>query len=319
MGLFGSRVAAGFEVGQGTLRAAVLRRGGARPGISWAAQVELPPGLLLNSFTEPNITDFPVFVGLVERLFQPAGRRVSGINVALPDHVSRVSILEFDSLQGKKDEVEQMLRWRLKKLLPFEVDQAAMRYQYLGKFQANEKNQHRFLVSIIKSDILSQYELAFREAGLKPMVIDLSSFCVWNLYEDFIKIDSEGLKCFAVMMLTGGKLTVIVFERGVPHFFRLKDMGGFDGEEEGLAVIRILRELNASLTFYKENYGDLPVEKVYMTADDSDRIKLIAEEVDKNSSLRTAVLDLGQVLDRGGTKEYSSPAFGAACGAALEG
>jgi hypothetical protein len=142
---------------------------------------------------------------------------------------------------------------------------------------------------------------------------------VWNLYEDFIKIDSEGLKCFAVMILTGGKLTVIVFESGVPHFFRLKDMGGIDGEEEGLAVIRILRELNASLTFYKENYGNLPVEKVYMTADDSDRIKLIAEEVGKNSTLRTAVLDLGLVLDRGGAAGYFSPAFGAACGAALEG
>ena len=319
MGLFGGRAAAGFEVGQGALRAAVLKRGGARPGIAWAAQVELPRGLLLNSFTEPNITDLPAFVGLVDRLFQPAGRSASRINVALPDHVSRVSILDFDSLQVKKDEVEQMLRWRLKKLLPFEVDQAAMRYQYLGKFQANEKDQHRFLVSIIKSDILSQYELAFREAGLKPILIDLSSFCVWNLYEDFIKIDSEGLKCFAVMILTGGKLTVMVFERGVPHYFRLKDMGGFDGEVNGMAVTRILRELNASLTFYKENYGDLPVEKVYMTADDPDRIKLIADEVGNNSALKTTVLDLGLVLGKSGAKEYSSPAFGAACGAALEG
>jgi len=319
MGLFGGSAAAGFEVGQRVLRAVSLKRGGARPGISWASQVEMPPGILLNSFTEPNITDVPSFVGLVERLVQQAGRRVSGINVALPDHVSRVSILEFDSLQGKKDEIERMLRWRLKKLLPFDVDQAAMRYQYLGKLQSNDKDQHRFLVSIIKSDILSQYELAFRQAGLKPIAIDLSSFCVWNLYEAFITKDSGELKCFAVMMLTGGKLTVIVFERGVPHFFRLKEMGGFDVEENGMAVTRILRELNASLTFYKENYGDLPVEKVYMTADDPDRIKLIAEEVGKNSTLKTTVLDLGLVLDRWEAKEQSSPAFGAALGAALEG
>ncbi len=281
--------------------------------------MELPAGILLNSFTEPNITDIPSFVGLVERLVQKAGRRVRGVNVALPDHISRVSILDFDSLQGKKDEVEKMLRWRVKKLLPFDVDQAAMRYQYLGKFKSNDKDQHRFLVSIIKSDILSQYELVFREAGLKPIVIDLSSFCVWNLYEDFIAKDSAGLSCFAVMMLTGGKLSVMVFERGVPHFFRLKDMGGFDGEENGMAVTRILRELNASLTFYKENYGDLPVEKVYMTADDPDRIKLIADEVGKNSTLKTAVLDLGLALERWGGNEYSSPAFSAACGAALEG
>jgi len=318
MGLFGGRAAAGFEVGQRVLRVVSLKKGGGRPGIAWASQVELPAGLLLNSFTEPNITDVSSFAGFVERLVQQAGRRVSGINVALPDHVSRVSILEFDSLQAKKDEVEQMLRWRLKKLLPFDVDQAAMRYQYLGKFQTNDKDQHRFLVSIIKSDILSQYELAFREAGLKPIVIDLSSFCLWNLYEDFITKDSAGLSCFAVMMLTGGKLTVMVFERGVPHFFRLKDMGGFDGEENGMAVTRILRELNASLTFYKENYGDLPAEKVYMTADDPDRIKLIADEVGNNSILKATILDLGLVLDRLGGKEYSSNVFGAACGAALE-
>jgi len=319
MGLFGGKAAAGFEVGQRVLRAVSLKRGGARPAIAWASQVEIPAGILLNSFTEPNITDFPSFVGLVERLVQQAGRRVSGINVALPDHVSRISILEFDSLQGKKEEVEQMLRWRLKKLLPFDVDQAAMRYQYLGKFKSNDKDQHRFLVSIIKSDILSQYELAFKGAGLKPIAIELSTFCVWNLYEDYITKDSVGMKCFALMMLAGGKLTVMVFERGVPHFFRLKDMGGFNGEENGMAVTRILRELNASLTFYKENYGDSPVEQVYMTADDPDRIKLIADEVGKNSTLKTTVLDLGLALDRWEAKKYSSPAFGAACGAALEG
>lgn len=319
MGLFGGKATAGLEVGQRVLRAVSLKGGGARPGIAWASQVEIPAGILLNSFTEPNITDVPSFVGLVERLVQKAGRRVRAVNVALPDHVSRVSILDFDSLQGKKDEVEQMLRWRVKKLLPFDVDQAAMRYQYLGKFKSNDKDQHRFLVSIIKSDILSQYELVFREAGLKPIAIDLSSFCVWNLYEDFITKDSAGLSCFAIMMLTGGKLSVMVFEQGVPHFFRLKDMGGFDGEENGMTVTRILRELNASLTFYKENYGDLPVEKVYMTADDSDRIKLIADEVGKNSTLKTTVLDLGLALEKWGGKEYSSPAFSAACGAALEG
>ena len=318
MGLFGGKAVAGIEVGQRMLRAVSLKSGGARPGVAWASQVELPAGILLNSFTEPNITDVPVFVGLMENLVQRVGMKAGGINVALPDHVSRVSILEFDSLQGKKTEVDQMLRWRLKKLLPFDVEQASMRYQYLGKFQSNDKDQHRYLVSIIKSDILSQYEFAFREARLRPVAIDLSSFCVWNLYEDFITKDSVGLKCFAVMMLTGGKLTVMVFERGVPHFFRLKDMGSFDEAENGVVVTRILRELNASLTFYKENYVDLPVEKVYMTDDDPVRIKLIAEEAGKNAAINTVVLNLGLVLDSWRAKEPSSPAFGAACGAALE-
>lgn len=318
-GIFG-KTRVGIEIGQRTMRAAGVRTGAGSLRLDWRGEAELPAGLLLDSFTEPNITDVPRFVELLRGLVKGAGHAGRRVGVALPDYVSRVSILDFEALQGKRDETEQMLKWRLKKVLPFDIDQAALRYQYLGRFAADgAADKHRFLVSLIKSDILAQYEVAMKEAGLKPEVIELSSFAVWNLFHDHVLGEAGDTDGFALLNISGGKLTVMVFNRGVPHFLRLKDIGKLGNSEEGsdgLDVMRVLRELDASLTFYKENYSPTPVGRVYV-AGDAPLLGEIAAEVRDNSTISVSVLEPEKVM-LGGRDARPLFAYGAACGAALE-
>jgi Tfp pilus assembly PilM family ATPase len=319
IGIFGGKIRVGLDVGQRAIRAAGVRKGAGQGRLDWFREAPLPAGLLTDSLTEPNITDVPAFAGLLKDLLRGTGpgRRVG---VALPDYVSRVSILDFDALPGNSRETEQMLRWRLKKVLPFEIEQAALRYQYLGKFFAEDGDKHRFLVSLVKADILAQYEEALKEAGLRPEVIEISTFAVWNLFHDHVLGESGGTEGFALLNISGGKLTVMVFDRGVPRFLRLKDMGKQGGDEgggNGLDVMRVLRELTASLTFYKENYAPTPVGRVYI-AGDAHGLEDIASEVRANSTIVASVLVLDKVLHGavGGGRPLS--AYGAACGAALE-
>ncbi|MBI5190391.1 MAG: pilus assembly protein PilM [Nitrospirae bacterium] len=319
--LFGRGPGIGLEVGQRALRAAKLAGRTGERRVEWAGGVELPPGLLLDSFTEPNITDMQAFADTVRGVFSGLGRMGKGVNVALPDYVSRVSILDFDTYPGKSEEVEKMLRWRLRKLVPFDVDQAALRFQFLGRFGAREKFAHRFLVSIIKADILDQYSQAFGLAGLRPEHIEIASFSVWNLYHDHILKAAGGGANFALMNVFDRKLTVIVFDQGVPHFLRLKDLGkaGYGEDDSRLDASRVVRELNASLVYYKENYAQTPVGRVFITGD-SGWVNGIANDVRENSSLDATVLDPGKVVD--GSRVQSAPgglpAYTAACGAALE-
>ena len=309
----------GLDLGQHALRAAVVKSRGGKPEVLSMAEVGLPAGLVSNSFTEPNIQDTAAFTEAAARLADIAGARGGAVNVTLPDFVSRVSILEFDSVQPKDDDTAQMIKWRMKKLLPFDVEQAVMRWQYLGKFVTNEKEQHRFLVSIIKSDIMSQYESALKAAGLKPRRIELSSFAVWNLFEPQVSSEAGADGAFALMNLTGGKMTVIVFDHGVPHFLRIKDMGGIDDTEQAW-VTRMVRELNASVTFYRENYGRNAVETVYLTGDMAG-LREVSEEITRSAGLKSGLLDPSRVLTlnrRVTVGPGSLSAYSAACGAAWE-
>jgi Tfp pilus assembly PilM family ATPase len=321
--IFGGGTAIGFEVGQRTLRAALVKRGGGRLRLDWKGERGLPEGTLTDSLTEPNITDTRSFAEAVRGLARQSGYRGKTVGVALPDYVSRVAILDFDNLPGKRAETEQMLRWRLKKLLPFDADQAALRHQYLGRFTVKDKETHRFLTAIIKSDILEQYERAFTDAGLRPVVMETASFAVWNLYHDVVAAGASGTPNFALMNISGGKLTVMVFDRGVPHFLRLKDMGKFEHLEstgEGITVTRLLRELNASLTYYRENYADTPMGKVFLTGDFG-QLDEMAVEIRENSDAEPVVLELSGAVQPGREAVKSGPAlrpFSAACGAALE-
>jgi len=314
-GFFGFGNSAGLEVSQGALRAVGLKKSKGGLTLERHGEVVLPAGLLMDSFTEPNITDMPAFVDSLKRLMSDVRHRGKNVCVAVPDYVARVSVLDFESYQSKKDETERMIRWRLKKIIPFDLDQAELRYQYLGRFSVKDKQQHRFLVSIIKSEIMAQYETAFNEARLRPLSIAISSFAIWNLYHDQVLSGDGNTGDFAMMNIFGGRMTVMVFNKGLLHFFRFKDLGKLEtqaGQERSLNIPAVLRELTASLTFYRENYADSPVGRVYISGD-FEGLEGLAEEVGRNLPLSASLLDLGKVVQGG----PGGLALSAACGAAI--
>ncbi len=319
----GGGTSLGFEVGQRTLRAVLLRKGGGRLRLDWKGEQELPDGALTDSLTEPNINDMQAFADAVRGLARKAGYRGKAIGVALPDYISRVSILDFEALPGKKTETEQMIRWRLKKVLPFDADLAALRYQYLGRFATKDKEQHRYLAAIIKADILSQYEQAFIQTGLRPVAMETASFAVWNLYHDVVRSQTSADDNVALINVSGGKLTVLVFDGGVLHFLRLKDISKFEqpGQEGGgITANKLLRELNATVTYYRENFGEAPVSKVFLTGDFGP-LEEMADEIRKRTDSEAAILELGQAVQPGRIGVEAGPAlrlYSASCGAAME-
>lgn len=314
--MFSFRKNLGLEIGQRALRAAKLIKNHGEFEVQWLKEAPLPAGLLHDSFTEPNISDIPEFAARVRGLLD-GNTRGTRLSVTLPDYVARVQVLDFDSAP-KVNETEQMLRWRLKKILPFEIDLATLRWQYLGKFQASEKEQHRYLVSIIKTEILSQYRAALSEAGVNAERLGLASFSVWNLFRANVLKELGEDANFAVMNLAAGKLSVIIFHKGSPHFMRLKDLGKLDESSEngGIDIIRVLRELNASLVYYRENFSSSSIKTVYISGD-AGGIESLAEEAGAKSGIDARMLSLKSVVRQGAVPGLSA-CFSAACGAASE-
>jgi type IV pilus assembly protein PilM len=76
----------------------------------------------------------------------------------------RVLLLDFESLPNKLTEALPLVRFRLKKLLPFEADDAMVTFQAMS----TAKNLVRVLAVAVPRDVLSEYETVVREAGFEP-------------------------------------------------------------------------------------------------------------------------------------------------------
>src|ERR1700678_3173475 len=82
----------------------------------------------------------------------------------VPDAAVRVLLLDFDTLPGKAAEALPIVRFRLKKMLPFDADDAAVSYQVMETRKGSVKG----VAVAIPRGGLAEYEGVVREAGFEP-------------------------------------------------------------------------------------------------------------------------------------------------------
>src|SRR5207247_9043019 len=75
-------------------------------------------------------------------------------------------LAEFDALRSDHDEALRVVRFRLEKSLPFDVDKAKVSY-HARKLQ----DEVRVVAAVGLGSVIDDYEAAFREAGFNPGVV----------------------------------------------------------------------------------------------------------------------------------------------------
>jgi type IV pilus assembly protein PilM len=129
--------------------------------------VSLPAGAVTPGLKTPNLVDAQAVSQAARRALEQVGARDKNVTVIVPDAAARVLILDFDSLPGRQRDALPIIRFRLRKLLPFEVDEAAVSYQVM----ANLSGQMSVLVVAIPQPVLAEYEAVIRAAGFEPGVV----------------------------------------------------------------------------------------------------------------------------------------------------
>lgn len=152
------------------------------------------------------------------------GRRRGRAVVILPDHSSRVAVLGFDKFPTDSQEQTGLVRFRMKKSVPFEVDSAVISYHV----QSSSKARTEVVVGVAALDIISHYEAAFRAAGLQPGWVTTAAIATAEL------IPSSGISVAA--RLTGSYLSVLVLNGSQLKLVRTVELVEFT-EEEVLAVL----------------------------------------------------------------------------------
>jgi type IV pilus assembly protein PilM len=137
------------------------------PGtVDMCAASELAPGCVVPDMVEANLRDRGRILDSVRKTLDSLSGRSRDVIAVLPDAAIRVVLLDFDSLPAKRDDAEGVVRFRLKKSLPFDVDKAKVSYH-----SQTSTNGVRLVAAVALTSVIEEYESVFREAGYSPGVV----------------------------------------------------------------------------------------------------------------------------------------------------
>jgi type IV pilus assembly protein PilM len=145
------------------------------PVIAVHATEPLPPGALVPSLTSANVLDRPVVLAALQRVLERTGqpRRVGLI---IPDLVAKVSLVRFEQVPARAADLDQLVRWQVRKAAPFPIEEAQVSYQQ-GFAAADGQD---FIVSLAKRSVIEEYEGLCADAGAHAGIVDLATFNVIN-------------------------------------------------------------------------------------------------------------------------------------------
>jgi type IV pilus assembly protein PilM len=132
------------------------------------SKVAIAEGAVVPGLKPGNIVDRVAVTAAIrsalEQIGERANARDANLTLVIPDSAVRVLLLDFEALPSRESEALPLVRFRLKKLLPFDSDEAMVTYQIMS----TSKGVVRVLAVAIPRDVLSEYETAAREAGFEP-------------------------------------------------------------------------------------------------------------------------------------------------------
>ncbi len=166
-----------------------------------------------------NIQNADALKAAIDRIVPHDGKKRRAALI-LPDYCARVAVLDFNSFPAGADEQQALVRFRMKKSVPFDIETAVIGYYAQPRAS---KGKIDVVVAIMAREIVSRYEAPFRAAALQPGYVTTSSLAALNA------INARGFTIVA--KLSGRTLTAMVLDGGTLKLSRSIEMDAASRDE----------------------------------------------------------------------------------------
>jgi len=208
----------------------------------------LPAGALVPSAVEPNVVQVEPVRAALRAALGRLDARGESIALLIPDPAVRVFVLPFEKFPRRADEAVPLLRWRLKKSVPFDVEETVVSWMQ----QPAAKSGVEVLVALARTRILRQYEELVEAAGMMPGVVLGASLAALPLLED----DRPSL----LVRLAGTTLTLVIVWGERVVMYRSTEVGA---EPARLAPQVLLDEVFPALAYFHDAHH-AEVQQIYL-------------------------------------------------------
>lgn len=248
-----------FALDSRELRYASLQRGAQGYTLEGYRWQELPPetfqeGALGGTLRAPGDLQ-KLLAGFVSRSSAP----IKAASLVLPDDWLRLTFSEFTELPRKSAEIEDVLRWKLKRLVPFAIEDLRISATEVSPVPG-QAEPRRLMLGFGLENQLAQIEASFAAVGIEIGSITNTTLALLSSLEPAV-----GPEDLAALVSTDGETyTLSFFRAGEPLIYRFKAL-----TEEMPADARqhnVLRDLRVTGSFMREHFPQLPLQRVFLAA-----------------------------------------------------
>jgi type IV pilus assembly protein PilM len=227
-----------IEIGPERIAAARWGRTGSLEGFAVEA---LPPGALFPSAVESNLVNAQAVKDAVADSCDRLGGKAEDVALILPDPVIRVFVQHFEEFPRSPQEAIPMLRWKLKKSVPFEADETLISYMR----QAPREGGVDVVTSLARLRIIREYESLAEGAGLLPGVVLSSSLAAIALLEEE--------KPTLLARISGSALTTAIVREGILCGYRCTEL---PAQGKDLTPQMLLEEIFPVAAYYQDTWQE---------------------------------------------------------------
>jgi type IV pilus assembly protein PilM len=219
---------------------AAARCGGARGSIDACSMEPLQVASVMPSPVETNVTQPDAVRSALRAVLNRVPDRGSPVALLVPDPVVRVFILPFESLPRRAEEAAPVLRWRLKKSVPFDVDETVLSWMR----QAGPQGNLEVVTAIARKGIIREYEEIIESLGAHNVIVLSSTLSALPLLED------RGATLLA--RISGKTLTTVIVSSSNLCVYRGTDMLA---EADILEPQSVLEEIFPAMAYFQDTWG----------------------------------------------------------------
>src|ERR1700728_4306831 len=207
---------------------------------------ELAPGSVVPDLVEGNLRQRDAVTAAVQSALSSVAGRSHDLIAVVPDAAVRVVLLEFDTLPSDSEEAAGVVRFRMKKSLPFDVDKARVSYH-----AQKTSDGVRVVAAVALATVVEDYEAAFRNAGFSPGVVLPSMLAALGA--------ADGQRPTLVVKVDAHTTSIAILNADQLQLFRtLENTRGVTITGEQLA-----EEVYPSVVFFQDTYH-LNIEKIFV-------------------------------------------------------
>lgn len=194
----------------------------------------------------PNFTRPELYRQALPTLRQGNSAKRMGAALVIPDYAVRMSVLDFEEFPPGDPERNALIRFRLRKSVPFPIEEAQVSYA----IQLQIPKRVEVLAVSIAKPILNEYETLFSEAGYQVGLVAPSAIAALPL----CRSNEAGFTIVA--KAAGSTLSVLLLEQGLIRLVRCLNLasGGEEGDttEGELSVLDLVQQ---TLAYAEDQLG----------------------------------------------------------------
>ncbi|MEJ2085417.1 MAG: hypothetical protein P8Y44_07030 [Acidobacteriota bacterium] len=203
--------------------------------------------------------DPEVLRSLLTSLQESQAEPITEASLVLPDAWLRLAFVEAEDLPRSSSAQEEILRWKLQRIVPFRVEE--LRVEGIGAAEIpNNGSLRRLLIGFALEGLLSQLESAFAARGIRLGLVTNESLSCLSAARHALSDVELG----AVVLVGKTGYSLIFVLRGEPILQRFKALPQLADDEPSAHLVQ--RDLRLTELFLREQLTDKSLGRVLLVS-----------------------------------------------------